>query len=332
MSQPLPNTFGVESEAKDVIVINSEDELENLVVGKGLKRDDILILGDGSNILPSGNIDKTVIQIGMDDMRVVEKGEEVLVTVGAGKNWDKFVRVCAQSGYHGMENLALIPGKVGAAPVQNIGAYGVEQDEFFVSLKGYDLEERKFVEFNGADCKFGYRNSVFKNELKGRIVILSVTYKLSKKFFPVLDYGGVREFMYENYPSGYTAIQFVDSISHIRRNKLPYPDEIGNAGSFFKNPIINKETLKSLESDFPEIRSFAFGDEYKLSAAWLIDQCGWKGFRDGDAGIYEKHALILVNHGGASGKELYSLSEKIISTVKGKFGIELEREVNVLGF
>lgn len=327
---PVPNTFGIDSYASAHYIIKREADLLELFENRQI--DDFLVLGEGSNILPASHLDTNLITIAMDDMKVSEEGESVRLRVGAGKNWDKFVRTCAKSGFHGMENLALIPGKLGAAPVQNIGAYGVEQDAYLSSVRGYHIDKKAFTKLSKEECRFSYRDSIFKQELKNIFIITEVEYVLKRDFKPELSYGGVKEYLDEHHPDGFTPIELVDAISAIRRGKLPYPDELGNSGSFFKNPILSSNQLNTLLEKAPEAKYFPHGSDYKVSAAWLIESCGWKGKRFGDAGVYDKHALIIVNHGSATGEELFDLSSKIIESVKAIYDIELEREVNLLGF
>ncbi|GAB5465345.1 MAG: UDP-N-acetylmuramate dehydrogenase [Candidatus Kapaibacteriales bacterium] len=330
--ESIPNTFGIASYCNSLIYISNEDDIE-VKLKKYNNTEEYFILGEGSNVLLADKIDRDIIIFQNNDINVSEEDDNVLITVGSGFNWHELVLYCARKGYHGFENLALIPGNVGAAPVQNIGAYGVEQEEHFVSLRGYDILDKSFQTLIKEDCRFGYRDSIFKNELKGRFLITSVTYSLSNVFNPNLSYAGVNEYLAGKGIEKPNATQFVDAISAIRRSKLPYPDQIGNAGSFFKNPIVTSEIVKALKIEYPELRYFPFQDSFKLSAAWLIETSGWKGKNYGGAGVYANHALILVNHSGnAKGKELFELSEQIIKDVESKFGVKLEREVNLVGF
>ena len=324
-------TFGVHAEASFFVHITEEEDVFELISSKVFKDNRKLILGGGSNVLFAGDYEGLVIHNAIKGINLTEKNEdEVYIKAGAGENWHEFVEFCVQNGYHGLENLALIPGNAGAAPVQNIGAYGVEQNMFFVSLEGIDLISGEKKTFNNADCKFGYRDSVFKNELKGIFLITSVTYRLNRKFTPNIFYRDLKIRFEDKQPS---AKELFDAVIEIRRSKLPEPDELGNAGSFFKNPVITLNEHNNFSSKFPDMQGRETEDQqFKLSAAKLIDAAGWKGkrWKNTDAGVYEGHALILVNHGNASGKEIYELSEAIIADVREKFGITLQREVNII--
>ncbi|MCD4719998.1 MAG: UDP-N-acetylmuramate dehydrogenase, partial [Desulfobacula sp.] len=249
----------------------------------------------------------------------------------AGENWDEFVQFCVDNNFAGLENLSLIPGNVGASPIQNIGAYGVELKDYFFELDFFDFETRKVKTFELKDCEFGYRNSIFKNELKGKGMILSVTYRLNKHPEFKTEYGSIKDEIEAMGVSELSVKTIRQAVINIRRSKLPDPEIIGNAGSFFKNLTISNEDHQRLKTEFPNIVSFSqSNDSFKLAAGWLIDQCGWKGKRVGDAGVHEKQALVLVNHGNASGKVVYDLSEEIKNSVIDKFGVELEREVNII--
>ena len=262
---------------------------------------------------------------------VDEDADHVYLQVGAGENWHQFVQYCVQNEFAGVENLSLIPGSIGASPMQNIGAYGVELKDVFQRLEAWHINNQRLVSFSLQDCAFGYRESVFKNKYKGQFIITSVTYRLNKKPAFNTSYGAIQQ---ELQNMGVTELSIADiskAVINIRSSKLPNPKEIGNAGSFFKNPTISKIDFERLIQAFPMMPSFAVDDEHvKLSAAWLIEQCGWKGYRKGDAGCYPKQALVLVNYGEARGAEILELSEEIIKSVQKKFEIVLQREVNVI--
>lgn len=323
------NTFGIDAKAKFFVELNSKNDfLKLLELLK--KHPKYFVLGGGSNILFKDDFDGLVIKPELKGLRIIEKNKSWEVYAQAGENWHEFVKFTVDNSFYGLENLALIPGNVGAAPVQNIGAYGVEQDEYFLELEYYDFNSNEFKRIRNEECCFSYRDSIFKNSLKGKVIITEVVYELKKKFIPCLKYKELKDIIFKNHITAFNQKDVFETVIEIRRNKLPYPDELGNAGSFFKNPVVNSSTLKKLQSKFPEIKSFPFNQEFKLSAGWLIDKAGFKGFRIGDAGVSDKHALILVNHGKATGEDIYSLSEKIIKSVKDKFDVLLEREVNII--
>ena len=325
------NTFGIDVDAQYFTEVASIEELTQAY--EFIKSENIpfLILGGGSNILFMKDFKGLILKINLKGIDIVsEKENEVIVKAGAGENWDELVDFCINKSYGGLENLSLIPGCVGASPVQNIGAYGVEMKDFFVSLDFYDFSSQKIKMFKKADCQFDYRNSIFKNELKGNGVVTSVTFQLDKSPQLKLDYGSIREELNSMSVSQPTIKSVRDAVIRIRQSKLPDPAEIGNAGSFFKNPVVSSEKHHQLKTDFPNLVSFNQKDgSYKLAAGWLIDQNGWKGKRFGDAGVHKNQALVLVNYGKATGKEIFELSENIVESVQSKFGVLLEMEVNV---
>jgi UDP-N-acetylmuramate dehydrogenase len=255
----------------------------------------------------------------------------VYIKAGAGENWHQFVLHCIASQWAGVENLSLIPGNTGASPMQNIGAYGVEVKDVFYELEAYHLQDKTVVTFGLADCAFGYRESVFKRKYKDQFVILTVTYKLRKKPFFNTSYGAIRQELEKEGVKELSIKAISDAVIRIRSSKLPDPAETGNAGSFFKNPQISGEQFQTLKNTFPLMVAYPLEDgPVKLAAGWLIEQCGWKGYRKGDAGCHAKQALVLVNYGHASGKEIYDLSTAIQQSVKEKFDVLLEREVNIM--
>jgi UDP-N-acetylmuramate dehydrogenase len=290
------------------------------------------ILGGGSNILFTKDFDGHVLK---NDIRGIAKinedDEYVYVRVGAGENWHQFVLFCIKNNWQGIENLSLIPGNVGASPMQNIGAYGVEIRELFLELNAFHVHEKSIHKFNLRDCQFGYRESVFKKNHKDQFVILDVTYRLNKTPRFNTSYGAVEKELQRMKVHDLSAAAISQAIINIRTSKLPDPAAIGNAGSFFKNPSVSKEKFAALKTEFENIIGFENSEgSIKLAAGWLIEQCGWKGFRKGDAGCYDKQALVLVNYGGATGAEIYNLSEEIRQSVIDKFGVALEREVNII--
>jgi UDP-N-acetylmuramate dehydrogenase len=364
------NTFGIDAAARWFASFTTPEELAELL---GFTPALPVILGGGSNILLSGDVDGLVL---LNEIKGIEEVDEdeayVYVRAGAGENWAGFVDYCIGRDWAGLENLSLIPGSVGAAPMQNIGAYGVELESVFLELEAWSIEERKVRTFTLNDCEFGYRDSVFKRRYRNQFVILSVTLRLSKTPIFHTSYGAIREELGRMgvKEPGIRAIS--QAVIAIRRSKLPDPAEIGNAGSFFKNPVIPEAQFRRLQAAFPRIVGYpsggveaggreagardghwsgangngngganagadnggaasgGSGGAVKLAAGWLIEQCGWKGFRQGDAGVHAKQALVLVNYGRASGRELFNLSEDIQASVYKKFGVTLEREVNII--
>jgi UDP-N-acetylmuramate dehydrogenase len=267
----------------------------------------------------------------MGIQKIKEDENFVYVQAGAGENWHQFVQTCIANNWCGVENLSLIPGHVGATPMQNIGAYGVEIKEVFYELEAFHLQDKKPYTFTLQDCEFGYRESVFKKRYKGQFVILQVTYKLSRQPRLNTGYGAIEQELERMKVQQPTIRDVSKAVINIRSSKLPDPQKIGNAGSFFKNPSVSKEQFQLLHASFPDIVGYQNADgSVKLAAGWLIEQCGWKGFRRGDAGCHARQALVLVNYGSASGQEIYRLSEEIMQSVKAKFGVALEREVNIV--
>jgi len=326
------NTFGINVDAKYFTEVASIKELQEAIEFSERLNLSSLILGGGSNLLFTQDFNGLVIKIKLEGKSFLkEEDQHVFIKAFAGENWDDFVNFCCESGYYGLENLSLIPGNVGASPIQNIGAYGVELKDYFYELEFYEYSTRKVKIFDNSDCNFGYRYSIFKGDLKQKGVVLSVSFKLDKVPKFRTDYGAINEEL-EN--MGVVDLQATDirnAVINIRRRKLPDPVEIGNAGSFFKNPVISSEKYSELSYQFPNLVAFNQNNgTHKLAAGWLIDQCGWKGYRKGDSGIHTKQALVLVNYSNASGKVIYELSEKIKNSVIEKFGVILEREVNVI--
>ncbi|MEI9911421.1 MAG: UDP-N-acetylmuramate dehydrogenase [Bacteroidota bacterium] len=263
--------------------------------------------------------------------KISEDENSVYIKVGAGENWHQFVLYCIENNYAGIENLSLIPGCVGATPMQNIGAYGVEIKEVFHELTAFHLEEKSNYTFRLKDCQFGYRDSVFKHKYKNQFVIINVTYRLNKQPVFHTSYGAIEQELERMGIKELSIRAISNAVINIRSSKLPDPKEVGNAGSFFKNPSVEKDKYEQLKSEFPAIAGYENADgTLKLAAGWLIEQCGWKGYRQGDAGVHPKQALVLVNYNNASGYEVYELSERILQTVNEKFGVLLEREVNII--
>jgi UDP-N-acetylmuramate dehydrogenase len=324
------NSFGIDAKARQFATFSNIEELtELLALDPGSA---IFILGGGSNLLFIGDFDGLVLKNEIKGIKKTREDENhVYVEAGAGENWHQFVLHCIRNNWAGVENLSLIPGNVGASPMQNIGAYGVEIKESFHELKAFHLKEKANYNFSLKDCEFGYRESVFKKKYKDQFVILSVTYRLNKKPVFHTSYGAIQQELDKMQIKELSIAAISEAVINIRSSKLPDPNMIGNAGSFFKNPVIEKEKFDELRSKFEGIIGYDNKDgNVKLAAAWLIEQCGWKGFRRGDAGCHERQALVLVNYGNATGKEIYHLSEEIKLSVKDKFDVELEREVNIV--
>lgn len=325
------NTFGIDVSAKYFAEIHTEEDLKELFTSPITKEYKILILGGGSNMLFTKNFNGLVIKISIPGIDYKINGDAITLTSGAGVIWNDLVTYCVNNGFAGLENLTLIPGTVGASPIQNIGAYGVELKDVFISCTAFEIATSKIKIFSFEDCKFGYRDSVFKNELKGKYIITSVTFHLSKQAKLQTQYGAISAELEKRNIIDPTIVDISAVVAQIRVSKLPDPKTIGNAGSFFKNPVIEKDDFIKLHANFPDIVNYpAPNNKVKLAAGWLIEQCGFKGIVDGETGTWKNQALVLVNHGNASGEEVYDFSEKIITTVQAKFKIELEREVNIL--
>ena len=325
------NTFGIAATAKYFASFSSAEELEELLSNnKNIPFK--MILGGGSNILFTRDYNGLVLKNAIPGIKVLDEDNEyIYVNAGAGVKWHDLVLFCIKNNYGGMENLSLIPGNVGASPMQNIGAYGVEVKDIFYELKAFHLEDKIMRSFSAKDCEFGYRDSIFKRQLKGQFAILNVTYRLEKNPDFNISYGAIEKELEKMKIQKLSIKAISDAVIHIRTSKLPDPAIIGNAGSFFKNPVIVKSELKKIENIKKNIPYYEAGEnKYKIPAGWLIERCGWKGYRKGDAGCYEKQALVLVNYGNATGKEIYDLSEEIKISVQEKFGVELEREVNIV--
>ena len=327
------NTFGVEAKAKYFIEINSVDELIETLKQANSQTLPLLFLGGGSNLLLTKDFDGLAIKLNLKRIsEEVLNENEVLVTAKAGENWHEFVLFCLNKNYGGLENLSLIPGNVGTSPMQNIGAYGTEIKDIFVDCKVLNLDTLEVETFNLEKCRFGYRDSIFKQEGKGKYVILEVRFKLTTKNHSIkTEYGAIKSEL-ENLGINNPTIQDISkAVINIRQSKLPDPKEIGNAGSFFKNPTIPLTQFESLKETFPNIQGYPNGDSVKIPAGWLIEQSGWKGKQIGNVASHKLQSLVIINAtGNATGKEIFDFSALIIDSVKEKFGIELEREVNIL--
>ena len=324
------NTFGIDVAARKFVEVTSVKDLREVL--KNLYASELFILGGGSNMLLTKDVEQTVLHINLKGIEVIqETATEVVVKAMAGENWHQFVLFCIDNDFGGIENLSLIPGNVGTAPIQNIGAYGVEIKDTFESCTALDIQTLELKTFSREDCKFGYRDSIFKNEVKGRYIITSVSFKLTKETHRLnTSYGSIDSFLEEKGIETPGIKDVSDAVISIRKSKLPDPKILGNSGSFFKNPVISKAKLTQLQKDFPEIPFYILDDgQVKIPAGWLIDRAGLKGYREGDAGVHKNQALVLVNYGKASGEEILSLSAKIQERIMNMFNIMITPEVNI---
>jgi UDP-N-acetylmuramate dehydrogenase len=326
------NTFGVDVKAKFFAEVFSEEELIKLLSDETLNRENKFILGGGSNILFTKDFEGIIIRISIPGIKVIEEdSDSVIIEAGAGVIWNDLVNFCVDKNFGGIENLTLIPGTVGAAPIQNIGAYGHELADTFESLLGVFIESGERKTFIKNECDFSYRSSIFKEKLKNKLIITSVRFKLAKNPKPDTLYKTLREYLNEKNISNPTIKNISNAIAAIRRNRLPDPTKIGNAGSFFKNPVLSEKAFHKLKSEYPEVVSFpSEAGKIKLSAGWLIEKCGWKGKRFGEVGTSPDHALVVCNYGKASGAEILEFTMRLKEEVANKFGIKLEEEVNIL--
>ncbi|WP_442589002.1 UDP-N-acetylmuramate dehydrogenase [Pedobacter sp. AW31-3R] len=325
------NTFGIDVKSRYFSEIFTLEQLAELGRYPVFKEARLLVIGGGSNLLFTEDFEGLVLKISIPGITHTVTGENIMVTAGAGVVWNDLVNYSVTHGFAGMENLSLIPGTAGASPIQNIGAYGVELKDIFESCLAYEIATGEIRKFEHADCHFAYRDSIFKNELKGKYIITSVSFKLSSKADLNIQYGAIQAELIKRNITEPGIADISKIVSEIRVSKLPDPSTIGNAGSFFKNPVVSDEQYHTLKIDFPEMVSFSLGNgQFKLAAGWLIEYCGFKGRISGETGTWKNQALVLVNHGHATGKEVYSFSEQIIDTVHSTFGVNLEREVNIL--
>ena len=323
------NTFGISVNAKRFISVDSVYELQQLLKIEK----DIFLLSGGSNMLLTKDIEELVIHINIKGISIDNEDENaVYLTVNSGENWHEFVLWCISNNFGGIENLSLIPGNVGTCPIQNIGAYGVEVKDTITKIEGLEVASGKLVTFSNKACKFGYRNSIFKNSHKGKIILTSVGFKLTKKEHQLnTSYGAIETELTSKKILKPTLKNVSDAVIAIRKSKLPDPKEIGNSGSFFKNPVISQSKFLELQKKYPKVPSYSVSNaDVKVPAGWLIEQAGFRGKRFGNCGVHEKQALVLVNYGNASGKEIYKLAQKIQETILHTFGISLEIEVNII--
>ncbi|MBI1305929.1 MAG: UDP-N-acetylmuramate dehydrogenase [Bacteroidetes bacterium] len=322
------NTFGIDVSAREIYELKSEQEIENLLNTLGDQH--FMILGGGSNVLFSHDFDGAIILNRITGKEKIREDENhVWLRIGAGEIWHEVVEFAIANNWGGIENLALIPGCAGAAPIQNIGAYGVEIKDVLESVTAYQISTGDWMFFDNTTCRFGYRDSIFKKELKGDFIITHLVLQLTKKHKLNIEYGAIKEEL-STINREYTIRDVADAVIKIRRSKLPDPAVLGNAGSFFKNPVISSELFNSLKSKFENLPGYLSGDSVKIPAGWLIEQSGLKGEVFGNTGSHKQQALVIVNYGGATGKEILEHANRVISTVKEKFGIQLDPEVNII--
>jgi UDP-N-acetylmuramate dehydrogenase len=327
------NTFGLEAKAQHFLEINNQEELIDFLTNNPLAKGPLLPIGGGSNILLTQDYKGTVLKLSLKGKHILkEQDNYTFVEVAGGENWHDFVLWSISENLGGIENMSLIPGNVGTAPIQNIGAYGVEQKDSFVSLTAVEIETGQIHHFTDEACEFGYRDSVFKRHLKGKFIITKVVFKLTNTNHVLkTSYGAIQNQLQLMNVLEPTIKEVSDAVIAIRQSKLPDPKEIGNSGSFFKNPVISNEKFEILKHKFPEVSAYPNGENHtKVAAGWLIEQAGLKGLRRGPIGVHEKQALVLVNYGGGKGKDIQQLSSDIQAKVKEIFDISLEAEVNIL--
>ncbi len=326
------NTFHIDAVARYFTEVDNIETLKELISSGQLDDKPLLIVGGGSNLLFTGNFKGIVVHLINKGIEIISRSDDsVIVKASAGENWHEFVTYCVKQGFGGIENLSLIPGNVGSCPIQNIGAYGVEVKDTILSVDAVDLHTGELLNFSNKECRFGYRDSIFKRDLKGKFAVCSVTFQLKLNPVVQLEYGAITQELSEMGIENPTIADVSKAVCSIRHSKLPDPKMLGNAGSFFKNPTVDEKFAEKLAETFPKLVSYPLGKEkVKLAAGWLIEQCGWKGFRDGDAGVHEKQSLVLVNYGNATGSNILTLAHRIQNSVYERFGVKLEMEVNVI--
>lgn len=326
------HTFGIEQYADTMVTIRSEQDLRELVSERRLLNGNFLVIGGGSNLVFTKPYHGTIVLMRNKGIQVISRDEDIImVEAQAGEVWADFVDYCVRNSYYGLENLAGIPGTVGAAPVQNVGAYGVEAKDVIHLVRAYDIHTGELKVLTSQDCRFSYRNSIFKQEFKERYIVCSVIFQLYREDEPNLEYRALANAVGMKGYKNPTAEQVAEVVTEIRDSKLPNPKEIGSAGSFFKNPVVTISQRDALLRRYPKLVSFEYDEShYKLAAGWMIEQCGWKGKSIGKAGVYEKQALVLVNRGGCTGDEVITLAKAITADVEDKFGVRLEPEAIIL--
>lgn len=327
------NTFGIPATADRYLTVTDKEHLLSLIAQGALARPPYFILGGGSNVVFTGRYHGTILHLENKGIRLLtpdSPSDTLLVEAAAGENWDTFVQYCINHGWHGAENLAAIPGTVGASPVQNVGAYGLEAKDIIHSVHAIHAITGHERTFSNAECLFGYRTSIFKQALKDQYIIWSVTFKLSPRFTPLVNYTALADALADAHITNPSARQMADTIAALRWSKLPRPEETGSAGSFFKNPVVSPEHYRQLKTRYPELVAHPTPDGYKLAAGWLIERAGWKGRSLGPCGVYAKQALVLVNLGGCSGSDVLALADAITADVQNLFGITLEKEAIII--
>ena len=327
------NSFSVDARCRQLVTLEQTQDLETLLADKLFDPDKDVILGGGSNVLFASDVAGKVILNRITGKRIItDSDSEVLIEASGGENWHQLVLWSLDQGLSGLENLSLIPGLAGAAPMQNIGAYGIELADVLESVSVVELATGKQLEISHGDCQFAYRDSRFKSADAGRYLITGIRLRLQRNFEPRLDYAGIRDELDAMDVSHPTAKQVSEAVIRLRQRKLPDPAVIGNAGSFFKNPVVRRSKAEALEKQFFGLPVYPVSEQQsKISAAWLIDHCGWKGHREGDAGVSAEHALVLVNHGNASGQDLLNLAGKIMASVSDRYGVDLVPEPRIIG-
>ena len=326
------NTFGIDARCRRFLEYETVSEAQRVAREVGGSDEPLLIIGGGSNLLLTADFDGVVVHSAVRGHEVVGRdADTVLLRVGSGETWDDVVALCVQNGWHGAENLSLIPGEVGASAVQNIGAYGAEVCDLIEQVEAVSMESGDVVTIAGKDCGYGYRQSRFKQEWKNRFLITHVTYRLNLRFDPRLDYGNIRQELERKGVERPTPEELRETIIAIRREKLPDPEVEGNAGSFFMNPVVDRSKYETLLEQYPDMPHYHVDESHeKIPAGWMIDRCGWKGRSMGKAGVHSRQALVLVNRGGATGGDIVSLCEAIRHDVADRFGIDIQPEVNIV--
>ncbi len=324
------NTFKIEAKADYFVRLSSEEQIKQLLKHPIIKQNRIFVLGGGSNILFTSNFKGVIIKPELKGIKIINEDDETItIKVNNGEQWDSFVEWCVNHNYYGIENLSDIPGLVGSSPIQNIGAYGTEVKNYIITVEGYDIYSGEFLILNNFDCEFGYRTSIFKTKLQNRIIVSSVVFRLYKKPNYCLNYPQL-----VNELKNFNEINIKNirnAVIKIRSTKLPDPNQIGNAGSFFKNPEVLYGKVLEIKNEYPDVQTYKTDNyKHKISAAWLIEKCGWKGYRKGNVGVYFNQPLVLVNYGGAQGIEILELAQMIQESVRKKFKIDLETEVNII--